>query len=597
MIYSALPAFKKVLLLGPVFLALITGAFLWGNPAPSQAQMAAAHAGSESDAQKSLVVESGLMGVLQDPQATRHSFFDVAALRGFYESRDNEPAWVRGRTRYQYKAHHILEVLEESWTHGLDPRKYHISEIKALLDAPFGQRRFELELLLSDALILYGRDLTGMRIDPEKRWGKIPQKVNYWRRPLEAREILERVSGTSDVKNALRSLEPEGKLYGALRRELVALASQPAEDGNSPLHFKGVLRVGDEHKAVADIRRYMGMDPEKALNGKYYYDDELAQEIMAFQYRHGLEPDGVIGPQTVALMNVTRQDKINQIVANLERLRWVEQNKPDRYILVNIPSATLWAVDQGAVKLEMPVIVGKKGRPTNSFKTEITGVRFNPNWTVPPTIKRDDFLPRLKEDPYYLSKRGIQITKGSGRNARHVDPATIDWNTATQRDLGQIRMVQSPGRSNPLGQVRVIMENPYNIYLHDTNKPEYFKKNSRALSSGCIRVSKPKELAAFILDKNDGWSAQKAENILASGRLTDIMTDEPLPVYILYQSVWQDDRGRIVFGADLYGQDRQLIEALSGKKGFQVPENLVKSASTLPLTGKKSGLELGSVNQ
>lgn len=593
MAYFKLSALKKILLAGPLFLALVTGAFLWGNTSPSQAQIAEVGAGSDAAPQESLVVETALMGVLREGKSRKNKFFDIAAMGSFYEKHENEPVWLRGHTRYQRKAHAVLDVLQDSWTHGLDPRKYHVSEIKTLLDAPFGEARFELELLLSDALILYGRDLTGMRVDPKTRWGKVRQKSRYWRQPLEAEEILARASKSSNVKNALRSLEPEGKLYAALRRKLIKLATQPQAEKIKPVYLKGVLRVGNSHRKILEIRKRMGLDPDKALNGKYYYDDELAQKIMAFQQGHGLASDGVIGPHTVQLMNMTRQDRINQIVVNLERLRWVEQNKPSRYVLVNIPSATLWAVDHGRVELEMPVIVGKKARPTNSFKTEITGVRFNPNWTVPPTIKRDDFLPKLKEDPYYLTKRGIEIMQGYGRNARTIDPTTINWNEATQRDLGKIRMVQNPGRHNPLGRVRVIMKNPYNIYLHDTNKPQYFKKNSRALSSGCIRVSKPKELANFILDKNEGWSDAEVQPILATGKLTEVMTDKPLPVYILYQTVWQDDRGRIVFGADLYGQDRQLIRALSGKRGFEVPQNALKPA----LAKGNSRVELSSLNQ
>src|SRR5690606_26433776 len=147
-------------------------------------------------------------------------------------------------------------------------------------------------------------------------------------------------------------------------------------------------------------------------------------------------------------------DRMIQIIANMERLRWLDQSRPERYVLVNIPSASLWAVDNGKVELEMPVIVGKEARPTYSFKTEISGVRFNPNWTVPPTIQKDDFLPMLLEDPMALTKRGI-IIKYQGRE---VDPSKVDWSKVNRENIMNVRMVQAPGDDNPLGKVRVIMD-------------------------------------------------------------------------------------------------------------------------------------------
>ena len=171
------------------------------------------------------------------------------------------------------------------------------------------------------------------------------------------------------------------------------------EDKQQQVHVKGVLRPGARNKSVLTVRRRMGFEADSKMDAHYQYDDALAKSVMAFQKAHGLKPDGIVGRQTIKLMNITREDKINQLLANLERLRWVEQNKPHRYIMVNVPSAMLWAVEKGSVKIEMPVVIGRPTRPTNIFSTQVTGIRFNPTWTVPPTIKRDDYLPKLREDP------------------------------------------------------------------------------------------------------------------------------------------------------------------------------------------------------
>lgn len=558
-------AYRKALMTGPALLALLGIWFTWMGPGPAGAQLNGGSLAVEQG--EGLRVAVTLPGALEQGRLPDQKFFNADALRAFYDDRGNSPAWTARFGRTHYKAAKILDVLEQSWTHGLNPNKYHVQRIRELMNNTDESARAELELLVSDALVRYGRDLTGMRINP----GDYAQKAKYWRQPLEPGAILQKVSTSMDPVRTLAHFEPEGKFYAALRRELIALSTQ--SDEQTPIAIRGKLRPGDAHKQVNAIRERFGIEAQDNPN---IYDDKLAAAVMDFQRGNAIKPDGVIGPETVAAMNRSREDRAQQIVANLERLRWVEQDKPERYILVNIPSATLWAVDDGKVELEMPVIVGKKARPTNSFKTEITGVRLNPNWTVPPTIKRADFLPELQADPGMLARKGISLYSGGVA----IDPYSVDWNSVSSRQLANMRMTQPPGENNPLGKVRVIMENPYNIYLHDTNKPEYFDKDERAISSGCIRVSKPEELARFILSANDDWTEEGMQKTLSAGRMRDVSVEQPLPVYILYQTVWQDSAGKIVYGTDFYGQDRRLIEQLGAKEAFHRPETAQPASLT-----------------
>ncbi len=561
-------ACKKALMTGPALLALLGVWFTWMGPGPAGAQLTGGPIAVEQG--EGLRKAVTLPGALEEGRLPDQKFFNADALRAFYDDRGNSPAWTARFGRNHLKAAKILEVLDQSWTHGLNPNKYHVERIRELLGTPGESARAELELLVSDALVRYGRDLTGMRINP----GDFAQKARYWRQPLEPGAILKKVSSSPDPMRTLAHFEPEGKFYAALRRELIAL-SQPVDGEETPITLRGKLRVGDANKQIPALRTRLGVPAGQGANANVY-DDTLAKAVMDFQRRNAIKPDGVIGGETLVALNRTRADRVAQIVSNLERLRWVEQDKPERYILVNIPSATLWAVDDGKVELEMPVIVGKKARPTNSFKTEITGVRLNPNWTVPPTIKRADFLPELQADPGMLSRKGINLYRG-GVN---IDPASVDWNNISSRELANLRMTQAPGENNPLGKVRVIMENPYNIYLHDTNKPEYFDKDERALSSGCIRVSKPEQLARFILSANKEWTEEGMQKQLSSGRMRDVSTDTPLPVYILYQTVWQDSSGDVVFGPDVYGQDRRLIDQLGASEAFHRPESARQATLT-----------------
>ena len=522
-----------------------------------------------------LLVKTGITQALEAGRLGNHKFVDTPGMKAFYEARGYESVWLQSSFLRQRKAETILAVLEKSWEHGLNPDRYHVQEIRRLMEEAKGAERFQVDLIISDALVRYGRDLTGMRVDPRS----IGQLSKYWRQPLRGIDILDHVANSSNTTSAMEGLAPQGTLYRKLQEELVRLYQLPEDDGRNNVNLRGLLRPGESNKAVLRIRERMGFDAQNAPQGAYLYDDQLAQAVMSFQKSHGLKPDGIVGPHTVQLMNMGRDDRINQVLVNLERLRWMEPNKPDRYVMVNVPSAMLWAVEDGRVELEMPVVVGRVKRPTNIFTTQITGIRYNPTWTVPPTIKKEDYLPKLQEDPYYLYDRGIELVEGG----MTVDPGLIDWSQKTWQEVNAMRMIQGSGATNPLGLVRVIMDNPYNIYLHDTPTKSYFKKIDRALSSGCVRMADAQALADFVLEPNDNWSTERRDKILGSGKQTEIWAKKPLPVYILYQTVWLGDRGQVVYGTDLYGHDRTLLRALSDIKGvvFPAKEKMVKTAENV----------------
>ena len=482
--------------------------------------------------------------------------------------------------------------MEASWTHGLNPLQYHVPEMRALLEQGDKESLYALELLVSDAVVRYVRDLSAMRVDKSMVSSTIRRKQTQ---PI-TEDLLSYLADSSSPERALTGFEPKGNLYSLLQAELVELVESEAEPYEPllPIRLSGVLRPGDSHNAVGKIRERLQIAVPQG-GGKNYYDDGLVQAVMEFQLKNGLADDGVIGPRTMDVLNITRQQKIERVIANLERLRWVAREKPERYILVNIPSATLWAIEDGRAVLDMPVILGRQKRQTEIFITEIEGIRFNPNWTIPPTIKKEDFLPNLVEDPYYATNRGIEFVHGYGANAQTIDPGTIDWATIGWDEFKQIRMVQNPGRSNPLGQMRVLMPNSYNIYLHDTNKREYFQKDDRFISSGCIRVSKPMQLAHFIMEGKPDWSDGKLQTILDSQRLTEVSVAQKLPVFILYQTVWLGDDRKIVYGADVYGKDRQLINHMKSKDLFYIPK-FHQQKDEIVYNNVKEGVARVSVN-
>lgn len=428
----------------------------------------------------------------------------------------------------------------------------------------------QLEVYISDAIIRYGRDLTGMRVDPDD----IKQKAKYWRQPMRGFDILEKIVLSEQPEEDMKMLAPQSILYQALRDELVRISAE-VKQGQAKdtieLSFGGrLLNPGDFHASVPLLRARMGLVHDPVHGPKNKYDDPLASAVMSFQKHHGLEPDAIIGSKTLSILNRTSEDRIHQIVANLERLRWLEQERPEKYIIVNIPSAMLWAVENDRVVLEMPVVVGMSYRPTKSFKTEISGVRFNPTWTVPQSLKWEDILPKVQKDISYLDDKNIELYEGYGRNARTLDPHAIDWKNISWGELGRIRMVQTPGDHNALGRYRVLMDNPYDIFMHDTNHKEYFDRTERLNSSGCIRLERPEEIARFILEGTSNWNDRKMRNVLQSVKKTDIKADKSFPAYILYQTMWLDQNGELIYGRDVYHQDKKLIRTLSEKGAYSM---------------------------
>jgi murein L,D-transpeptidase YcbB/YkuD len=187
---------------------------------------------------------------------------------------------------------------------------------------------------------------------------------------------------------------------------------------------------------------------------------------------------------------------------------------------------------------------------------------------VPLSLKMQDFKPKLVNDPGYLHEKGIQVY----RNGRTMDPHSIDWASVSSSEMNQLRFTQRPGDHNALGKIRILMPSDYDIYLHDTNHPEFFEKAQRALSSGCIRLSDPRAVAKFVLKHNADFSDEKMEELIERGKLVEVNATAPFPVYIVYQSVWLDDSGELVFGADIYKQDDKLIAALKREDGFALPK-------------------------
>ncbi len=507
------------------------------------------------------------------------SLFDHRAIEQFYLKREGQPYWLK-RNRLTQQAVDLIETLENSWQHGLNPNTYYVQEIYTV----FGDKRLRrgtripldsdlimnVEIILTDAYLRYAHDLSGMRPDVRN----LALDANHWRQALPSETLLSILNEDADFDDIKYSIEPQGNTYKALQKELTllveSLQEQP-EYEKIKINLDGVIAPGQSHRKVPLLRTRLGLSQPESEQAQYMYDEALQSAVLKFQYNNGLKTDGIIGSKTLYILNQSQQDKILQLIANLERLRWMPDIQAKKMVLVNLPSATLWAIRDGQVEFEMPVIIGRPKRETLTFRADIVGVRLNPNWTVPPTIKKEDILPKLIEDPGYLIDKGMEVYDGYGRDSQSLDPMAIDWAALTPEEFHALRMVQIPGATNPLGQIRILMPNRHNIYLHDTNDRKLFYRSDRAQSSGCIRMEEPQKMANFILEERSTWKPEYLPKILAEKETKDLMTDIKIPVQLLYNTVWTDAEGKVVYGEDIYGRDSKLIKELSKVNGIFIP--------------------------
>ncbi len=486
---------------------------------------------------------------------------DSDLIHEFYTARADKPLWLSGN-RMSKDVQPILQLFANSWEHGLNPNNYAIGVLGEALKARRLDDPFYYEVLMSAAVVDYARDLSAMRVPPRE----INQLSKFWQPAPDARAVLEFVSKAKNPAPALESYAPQSKIYKRFQQELKMLIEQ-IEKGDPresvlPISVPHTLHVGDRSAVVQDIRYRLGAELKDNGADPAVYDDELARAVMAYQARNGLKQDGVIGPRTVDVLNISLKDKLKKVLVNMERARWVQRDMPAKYVVVNIPAQTVWAIDDGKIAIEMPVIIGSKKRETNSFVTKVTGVRFNPTWTVPETIKFQDYLPMLMKDPNALNNKGIEFYWGHGKDSLSLPPSSIQWEFLSKDDIKAIRMVQGPGATNPLGRIRLHMPNQYNIYLHDTSTHGRFQNGDRALSSGCVRMERPEEMAMFILNPNKNWSADRMKSILDAGKMVDVWAHETTPIFLLYQTIWLDDQENLIYGYDVYSKDRELYNVM-----------------------------------
>lgn len=479
----------------------------------------------------------------------------VITLRDFFERRAFAPAWSADGSPTTAAGRLLIEI-KNAAADGLRSWDYHrqaIADHLAMQRPLTKGQQVDLELLLTDAFLLLASHHLAGRLDPER----IDPEWRANRRGRDLAAVLEQAIGTGSVQAALNDQMPPQEGYRKLRAALAQYRRLAVGGGWPSVSDGPKLEPGATGPRVDEVAARLGITVENGV-----YDDALRGALVAFQARHGLDTDGVVGAKTVAALNMPVESRIRQLEVNLERWRWLPQDLGRRHVLVNIAGFHLEAVEPGREPLDMRVIVGKGYRRTPVFSDLMTYMVLNPSWEVPQKIASQDILPQIKKDPGIFSVKGFTLLSGWGADAREIDPGTVEW-TRIPAGTFPYRLRQKPGPLNALGRVKFMFPNAFNVYLHDTPARELFVKSERTFSSGCIRIEQPLELAAWLLQGQEGWNREALDASLTDGREKTVRLATPAAVHLLYWTAWIDDDGVLQFRNDIYGRDQRVEDALN----------------------------------
>jgi murein L,D-transpeptidase YcbB/YkuD len=480
---------------------------------------------------------------------------DAAAISAFYASHTNGPVWTADGylTPLAEKA---IERLAAADADGLPAALYAVPGVDALKGVESETSKIaEIELSLSKAVLAYARHAAGGLVDGNRLSNNIQVKPHA----PEPMTVLAEVSTAADPAAVLEGYNPRHPGFLALRTKLAEIRAKAQEAVEAkpelPIIPAGpILRPGMADIRVAALRERLGVTATDAASDTY--DETLVEAVRAFQKESRIKVTGLVGPQTVSALNgegkaepISDED---EIVANMERWRWLPRDLGAFHIFVNVPEYRMEVRRDGAKVHEARVIVGKPNTQTPIFSERMEFVVVNPSWHVPVSIIRKEFIPKLMQDPTYLSRRGFELTSGG----RRIDPSQIDWSQGMPR----IAVRQPPGDSNALGHIKFMFPNKFAVYLHDTSSRNLFGSERRAFSHGCVRVDQPFKLAEAVMGAENGWTEESVRKLIG-GREQRINLKTQPEVHIAYFTAAVDETGELKRFEDIYGHDRQVLNA------------------------------------
>jgi murein L,D-transpeptidase YcbB/YkuD len=434
----------------------------------------------------------------------------------------------------------LTRALNESASHGFSPGEFAAADISALLASQDPAARQRGEALLRKSIVAYARAQHGARLpaaDFHDDWGIRPE-------PYDAAADFNFALKQDKLAQWLADLPPPFERYRALRTALVQYQAIAARGGWGRIADGPALKPGMSDPRVVQLRRRLAAEnrPGSIELTSPVYDPQFAAVVAAAQARYGLNPDSVVAAGTLKAFNIPVEVRIAQIAANMERWRWMPRAWPSTRIEVNIAGAELVVYDENKPVLQMKTVVGARDKKTPMLRSEIHSVVFNPPWNVPSSIVAKELAP--KGEAYLVRKGFAWVSNGAG---------------------GQ-RLQQKPGPGNSLGRIKFDFNNPYGVYLHDTDAKTAFGRDARSISHGCVRVEKPQELANLVLGADPAWSPARLTELLADSTTVRKPLAQKIPVLLLYWTVFVAPDGQVNFRDDQYDWDDDLSKSINSGK-------------------------------
>lgn len=451
----------------------------------------------------------------------------------------------------------LIAFIKNSEQDGLFPEDYHLKEIDY-----FEKNRTKInysdyqtfDLLLSNGFKNLADHLHKGKLNPRDLYNDwdLPYKS-----PIKIEKIIEAIQN-NEINDLLIDVTVKNKLYLDLKEGLKSILKK--SDYNFPKTVVETKIVqNDSSKTIQVIKqKLVYWDDLASNNGTSIYDAETIKAVKKFQQRNSLSADGVIGKGTVEALNYSKEKRIEQLKANLERWKWFPEDFGENYISINIPEYKLHFVFENDTIETKRIVVGKPSRKTPILTSKINNLVFNPTWTVPPTILKEDLVPSASKNLSYFTRNRITIL-----NNKKDTIKPKDWDYENYK---RYRYVQRPGYNNSLGLVKFNFPNKYMVYLHDTNHREYFSRSNRALSSGCVRIEEPLPFAKIMLMKDDEefWKESEIDTIIKKAKTKVVPIKINVKVFQLYYTCWVKKK-EIIFCPDVYKLDDELYEKLRYK--------------------------------
>lgn len=530
---------------------LILAILLWAGLA------ATAQASPSATAPPAAEVQSAIAAVLDSQERLPLPLERIRPALIAHYIRDQAPIYWVGTGRMTP----FLQRLADAGDDGLNPADYPIDaliELRDTIDPADADSAALTELFFTAFFVNYATDLKIGRLTPQK----VDPKNYRNRKTVDVLAIMTGVSKQGDPGDFLDAFESHNPHYQALKKMLSLYRAMGETIDWDAIPMGTDIKPGASDPRVPDIREKLMLTGDHPGGGDGegdVYDSSTVLAVRSFQLRNGLEAKGLIGKQTILALNVPPADRARQVMLNMERWRWMPEDLGDHHFMVNLAAFELNEVENDDITDRMDVVVGAVATQTPEFSDELEYVEINPTWTVPYSIATSEMLPKLRRNPSaYAAEFEVFM------NGKLTSWSGINWSAYGKGNF-PFTFRQKPGPKNALGKVKFMLPNPYNIYLHDTPAKDKFLATTRAFSHGCIRVSRPMDLADHLVGDIAGWPQQKIDATFASGKTARVSLPYHIPVHLIYATAYEGDGGSIEFRPDIYGRDRKLDAALSGK--------------------------------